>query len=88
MSEEARTEEHFLKFLPMRSHISESFSNSVISVLMEMNINIENCHEQCFHNASNMSGVNKGMQSRICEVNSLAGWVPCAAHTLKLAGVL
>lgn len=52
---------------------------------MEMNINIEYCNGQCFHNASNMSGVYKGVQSCMCEVSSLAGWVPCAAHTLKLA---
>ncbi len=87
VSEEGITEERFLKFLPIRSHTGESLFNSVISVLTEMNINIENCRGQCFDNASNMSGVYKGVQSRICEVNPLAEWVPCAAHTLNLVGV-
>lgn len=54
---------------------------------MEMNINIENCHGQCFDKDSNMSGAYKGVQSCICEVNSLAEWVHCASHTLDLVEV-
>lgn len=34
-----------------------------------------------------MSGAYKGVQSHIREVNPLAEWVPCAAHTVNLFGV-
>lgn len=87
VSEEGSTEECFLKFLPISSHTGESLFNSVISVLTEMNINIENCCGQCFENGTNMSGVYKGVQSHIRQVNPLAEWVPCVAHTLSLVGV-
>ena len=34
-----------------------------------------------------MSGTYKGVQARIREINPLAEWVPCAAHTLNLVGI-
>lgn len=52
-----------------------------------MGIDINNCRGQCYDNASNMSGTYKGVQARIKQINPLAEWVPCAAHTLNLVGV-
>lgn len=40
-----------------------------------------------YDNASNMSGVYTGLQARIKELNSLAEYVPCSAHSLNLVGV-
>lgn len=37
-------------------------------------------------NASNISDVYSGFQARVCDLNSLAEWVPCAAHSLNLIG--
>lgn len=34
-----------------------------------------------------MSGLYKGVQSQIRNINPLAEWVPCAVHRLNLAGV-
>lgn len=87
VSPEGIIEEHFLELIPITSHTGESLFNSIISVLKEMDINIDNCQGQCYDNASNMSGAYKGVQSRIREINPLAEWVPCAAHMLNLVGV-
>ena len=45
-----------------------------------------NCRSQSYDNASNMSGVYKGVQACIKEMNSLAEVVPCSAHSLNLVG--
>ena len=39
-----------------------------------------------YDNASNMSGTYSGVQARFHQVNPLAEWVPCAAHSLHLVG--
>ena len=80
-------EERFVKFLPTESHTGESLFNAVVTVLDDMGIDINNCRGQCYDNASNMSGTYKGVQARIKQVNPLAEWVPCAAHTLNLVGL-
>ena len=80
-------EERFVKFLPTESHTGESLFNAVVTVLDDMGIDINNCRGQCYDNASNMSGTYKGVQARIKQINPLAEWVPCAAHTLNLVGL-
>lgn len=86
VSPEGEIKERFLTFLPITSHTGEALFNSVLKVLGEMDIDIQNCRGQCYDNASNMSGTYKGLQSRIKELNPLAEWIPCAAHTLNLVG--
>ncbi|XP_022161879.1 uncharacterized protein LOC111027770 [Myzus persicae] len=39
-----------------------------------------------YDNASNMSGIYSEVQALFREVNKLAEWVPCAAHSLNLVG--
>uniref|UniRef100_A0A8P4KG01 TTF-type domain-containing protein n=1 Tax=Dicentrarchus labrax TaxID=13489 RepID=A0A8P4KG01_DICLA len=87
ISPEGCIEERFVKFLPIESHMGEALFNSIIGVLEEMGIDINNCRGQCYDNANNMSGAYKGVQARIKQISSLAQWVPCAAHTLNLVGV-
>lgn len=52
----------------------------------ELKLDINNCRGQSYDNASNMSGVYSGLQTRIRGKNQLAEYVPCAAHSLNLAG--
>lgn len=52
-----------------------------------MQLDISNCRGQCYDNAANMSGTYSGLQARIRQINPLAEWVPCAAHTLNLVGI-
>ena len=39
------------------------------------------------YNSANMSGKYNGMQAKLCDINPLALYVPCAAHSLNLIGV-
>ena len=46
--------------------------------------------EQTQDNSANMSGkynANNGMQAKLCDINPLALYVPCAAHSLNVIGV-
>ena len=38
------------------------------------------------HTQFDMSGIYSGVQARFREINNLAEWVPCAAHSLNLVG--
>lgn len=87
VSQEGKIFERFLKFLPIFSHTGESLFDSVLGVLQDLHIDIKNCRGQCFDNASNMAGAYKGLRARIQEINPLAEWIPCAAHSLNLVGV-
>ncbi|XP_056468103.1 zinc finger MYM-type protein 1-like [Gadus chalcogrammus] len=87
VSQEGKIFERFLKFLPIFSHTGESLFDSVTGVLQDMHIDIKNCRGQCYDNASNMAGAYKGLRARIQEINPLADWIPCAAHSLNLVGV-
>lgn len=49
-------------------------------------IDINDCRGQSYDNASSMSGKFNGLQTKINEVNKLALWIPCFAHSLNLVG--
>lgn len=51
-------------------------------------LNIMNCRGQSYDNATNMSGLYSGLQSRIKATNLLAHYVPCATHSLNLVETL
>ncbi len=87
VSPEGSIQERFVKFLQINSHTGEYIANALLSVLDELGIDISNCCGQCYDNASSMSGLYKGVQSRVRNINPPAEWVPCAAHTLNLVGV-
>ncbi len=72
ISPEGVVQERFVTFLPITSHTGESIFNSVIEVLNEMGIDIQNCRGHCYDNGSNMAGLYKGVQARIREINPLA----------------
>lgn len=87
VSEQGQVFERFLKFLPIYSHTGDSLFDSVTQILNETSLDIQNCRGQCYDNASNMSGVYKGLRARIQEINPLASWIPCTAHSLNLVGM-
>ncbi|KAE9523745.1 hypothetical protein AGLY_015805 [Aphis glycines] len=78
--------ERFLKFLPNQGHNAQKMFEGIMQVLEEFNLDIKNCRGQSYDNASAMSGKYNGLQSKIIAENSLATWVPCAAHSLNLVG--
>ncbi|GBL88188.1 hypothetical protein AVEN_117779-1 [Araneus ventricosus] len=51
-------------------------------------LDIKNCRGQSYDNGENMAGKYQGVQAHISGSNPLAKFVPCAAHTLNLVGVM
>ena len=78
--------ERFVCFIVIENHGAQHLFDSVMKVLTDMDIDINNCKSQSYDNASNMAGVYSGVQARIKEINPFADFVPCSAHSLNLVG--
>lgn len=78
--------ENFIEFTPSSEKTGEGIADVIIQKLEKDGLNFENCREKSYDNAANMSGKYKGVQSRLREINSLAVFIPCAAHSLNLVG--
>lgn len=86
VSKEGCPIERFIRFIPNCSHKAKDMATIVLQTLKNYDLDIANCRGQSYDNASNMSGAYSGLQARIKEVNSLAVFVPCSAHSLNLVG--
>jgi len=73
-------------FFVIENHGAQHLFDSVMKVLTDMDIDINNCKSQSYDNASNMAGVYTGVQARLKEINPFADFVPCSAHSLNLVG--
>ncbi|XP_050062927.1 zinc finger MYM-type protein 1-like [Aphis gossypii] len=60
-----KSKERFLAFLPSVGHKGEQMEYALIKKFNELGIELKNCRGQSYDNASNMSGVYKGLQARI-----------------------
>ncbi|KAJ8969427.1 hypothetical protein NQ314_001769 [Rhamnusium bicolor] len=76
----------FPSFLPNIGHKAKDIENALLKSLENNGLDIMNCRGQSYDNASNMSGIYSGLQTRIKTINPLADYVPCAAHSLNLVG--
>lgn len=79
--------ERFLTFIQIISHTGEALSKTVVNFLNKCDIDIKNLRGQSYDNAANMSGRYNGLQAHISQINPLAYYIPCAAHSLNLVGV-
>jgi len=78
--------ERFLKFIVMEGRDAEHLTNNVINILKDLKISINNRRDQSYDNASDMAGKYSGVQARIKNINPLAHFVTCSAHSLNLVG--
>lgn len=78
--------ERFLKFIENVGHKSRDIADAIIRTLDMFEINILDCRGQSYDNAANMSGIYNGLQAKIKEINPLAEYIPCSAHSLNLVG--
>lgn len=78
--------ERFLEFIPNTGHTGEKLTNALLAVLKKYDIPLDLCRGQSYDNASNMSGIYNGVQAKIMELNPLAFFIPCSAHSLNLVG--
>ncbi|XP_025191154.1 zinc finger MYM-type protein 1-like [Melanaphis sacchari] len=86
VNEKGNAMERFLGFIDNAGHKSEKLTNIVIDTLDCLEINLIDCRGQAYDNANNMSESYKSLQARIRELNPLAFYIPCAAHSLNLVG--
>jgi hypothetical protein len=76
-----------LQFIPIHGHKADHLTYVVTSFLKDNNISLMNCRGQSYDNAANMSGHYSGLQATFKEQNKYALYVPCAGHSINLAGV-
>jgi hypothetical protein len=78
--------ERFAGFLAIEKHTGEYLADVTSQFISKRGIDISKCRGQSYDNAPNMSGRYIGMQQKILEQSKFARFIPCAAHSLDLAG--
>lgn len=78
--------ERFLQIIPIAEHKSEYLAGIVLSFLSKYGIELEDCRGQSYDNANIMAGQYSGLQRRILDVNDLAKFFACVAHSSFLVG--
>ena len=80
--------ERFLKFIDDKGqNDAESITNHILRTLTEYEINLDNCCNQSYDNANNLSGKYAGVQARLEALNPLFHCIPCFVHSLNLIGL-
>ncbi|CAF2878814.1 unnamed protein product [Rotaria sp. Silwood2] len=78
-------EERLITAIELPSKVGLDISNTLFDVLRQFNISTNKLIAQCYDNANNMSGVNKGVQA--CVNDKLSReviFIPCSAHSSNL----
>ena len=86
-SSEVQIKESFLNFFPLHRKNADEIIKSILNELQQNGLDIMMCRGQAYDNASTMAGIRSGVQCRIKQINSKAIFIPCANHSLNLAGV-
>ena len=82
-------QERFLDFVDNQgrhSKTGEVIASMILDTLKKHGIPFQNCRGQSYDNASNMTGVYKGVSTRLENENKLAKLPLCVAHSLNLCG--
>nr|XP_047143105.1 uncharacterized protein LOC124817292 [Hydra vulgaris] len=78
--------ESFLGFIPLSGKKTDSITQEIVQSLEKDGLDLKLCQSQGYDNATTMSGIHTGVQTRIKEFNPKAIFVPCANHSLNLCG--
>ncbi|KAM7171453.1 zinc finger MYM-type protein 1-like isoform 1-T1 [Macrochelys suwanniensis] len=76
--------EHFLEFIDIDDTTGAGMTNVLLKKLEDTGIAIADMRGQDYDNGANMRGKNRGVQTRIRELNPRAFFVPCSSHSLNL----
>ncbi|GFW17858.1 zinc finger MYM-type protein 1 [Trichonephila clavipes] len=71
-------EEHFVGFIAFAETTGEYITNSILQELERNGLDIQNCR------GANMVGINKGVRTRILNINPKAFFTPCGCHSWNL----
>lgn len=80
-------EESFIDFVITEEKTGEGLAFDIMKKLKDDQLDIQDARGQGYDNGANMAGNYRGVQARIQEKNNLALYIPCASHSLNLAGV-
>ncbi|XP_053120646.1 uncharacterized protein LOC128331326 [Hemicordylus capensis] len=81
---EVTIKEHFLGFVPLKKTTCAFMAETLLWLLEQMGLPLENLRGQGYDNGSNMRGKEHGVQKRVLDINPRAFFVPCSAHSLNL----
>lgn len=77
--------EDFIGFAKCDSTTGESLAAAFIAQLTAAGVNIDNMRGQGYDGAANMSGIHRGVKTRIQQLIPRATYTHCKAHSLNLA---
>lgn len=77
-------EEHFIGFIAVAETTGEYLTKSILQELERNDLDIQNCRGQGYDNGANMVGINKGVRTRILNINPRAFFTPCGCHSWNL----
>ena len=69
----------------LESTSAETIVSTIKDILLRMNLRMDMCCGQCYDGASNMSGSNSGVATKIASLESRALYTHCYGHALNLA---
>ena len=76
--------ERFIEVCNVKTTTGQKLENTVFSLLQKNGLELKNMYGQGYDGAANMSGMYKGLQTRIRAHNEKALYVHCKAHCLNL----
>ncbi|GFW66528.1 zinc finger MYM-type protein 1 [Trichonephila clavipes] len=77
-------EEHFIGFIAFAETTGEYKTNSILQELERNGLDIQNCRGQGYDNGANRVGINKGVRTRILNINPRAFFTPYGCHSWNL----
>ncbi|GFT92324.1 zinc finger MYM-type protein 1 [Trichonephila clavipes] len=75
-------EEHFVGFIAFAETTGEYITNSILQ--KRNGPDIQNCRGQGYGNGANIVSINKGVRTRILNINPRAFFTPCGCHSWNL----
>ena len=79
------TKENFVGFFATASTEGEVLYEVAKTAINKLDLRLENIIAECFDGAANMSGIRKGLATRMKECSPLGIYVHCYGHLLNLA---
>lgn len=78
-------QEYFLGVYEVQSTTAENLTKVILDFMQRSGLSMENLRGQCYDGARNMSGAHKGVAKRLSDIQPLAPFIHCYAHSLNLA---